>query len=87
MENNDKDPKYKVCDYVKISKYKNFFTKDIVRIGVTNVFRLKKLKILFLGHMLLVMLMAKKLLRHFTKKNCKRQIKKSLELKSNQKKR
>ena len=87
MENNDKDPKYKVCDYVKISKYKIFFTKDIVRIGVTNVFRLKKLKILFLGHMLLVMLMAKKLLRHFTKKNCKRQIKKSLELKSNQKKR
>ena len=35
------------------------------------------------GHMLLVMLVIteKKLSEHFTKKNCKKQIKKSLELK------
>ena len=26
-ENNDKDPKFKVCGYVKISKYKNIFAK------------------------------------------------------------
>ena len=25
---NDKDPKFKVDDYVRISKYKNFFSKE-----------------------------------------------------------
>ena len=25
MENNDKDPKFKIDDYVRISKYKNIF--------------------------------------------------------------
>ena len=27
IENNDKDPKFKVGDYVRISKYKNIFGK------------------------------------------------------------
>ena len=27
IENNDKDPKFKVCDHVRISKYKNIFAK------------------------------------------------------------
>ena len=39
------------------------------------------------GHMLLVILTEKKSLERFTKRNCKKQIKKSLELKSNKKKR
>ena len=26
----DKDPKFKIGDFVKISKYKNIFTKDYV---------------------------------------------------------
>ena len=68
-EVNDTDPKFKVGDIVKISKYKDIFTK------------LKELKTLRRGHMLLVILKAKKLLEHFTKKNCKKQIKISLELK------
>ena len=42
---------------------------------------LKKLKILFRGHMLSVILKTKKLLERFMKKNCKKQIKKSLEVK------
>ena len=41
----------------------------------------KKLKTLFRGHMSLAILKEKKLLEHFTKKNCKKHIKKSLELK------
>ena len=41
----------------------------------------KKLKILYHGHMLLVILTVKKLLERFMKKNCKKQIKKSLKLK------
>ena len=73
---NDKDhPKFKVGDHVRISKYKNIFAKDILQIG------LKKLKTRFRGHMLLVILMVKKLLEHYMKKNCKKQIKKYLEQK------
>ena len=41
---------------------------------------IKKLKILFRGYMLLAICMLKKFLKLFTK-NCKKQIKKSLELK------
>ena len=43
---------------------------------------IKKIKILFRGRVLLVILMVKKFLEHFTKKNCKKQIKNSLELKT-----
>ena len=35
----------------------------------------------FLGHMLLMILMVKKLLEHFMKKNCRKQIKRNLGLK------
>ena len=42
---------------------------------------LKKLKILCLVRMLLMILMENKLLEHSTKKNCEKQIKKSLALK------
>ena len=31
---NDKDPKFKVGDYVRISKYKNIFLKDIHQISL-----------------------------------------------------
>ena len=31
---NDKDPKFKVVDHVRISKYKTFLLKDIIRIGL-----------------------------------------------------
>ena len=80
-EINDKDPKLKIGDTVRISKYKNIFAKGYVTNCSEEVFVVKKLKILYRGHMLLVILKAKKLLERFTKKNCKKQIKKSLELK------
>ena len=38
---------------------------------------LQKLKTLFHGHMILVVLKMKKLLKGFAKKNCKKQIKKT----------
>ena len=47
-------------------------------IGLKKFLWFKKLKALCLGHMLLVILKAKKLLERFTKKNCKKQIKKNL---------
>ena len=34
QEVNDKDPKFKVGDHVRISKYKNTFTKAIIKICV-----------------------------------------------------
>ena len=64
IENNVKDPKFKVGDHVRISKYKYIFAKDY-----ENVFVIKMLKILFHGHMLLVILMVKNLLERFRKKN------------------
>ena len=62
---NDKDPKFKVGDHM-------------LQIGLKKFFWLKKLKILFHGHMLLMISMVKKLLEHFMKKNYKKQINKDL---------
>ena len=78
-EVNDKDPKFKIGDYARTSKYKNIVLNDILQIGLKKSLRLKRLKILFHGHMLLEILLMKKLLEHFMKKNCKKQIKKNLE--------
>ena len=50
-------------------------------IGLKKFLLLQKLKMLFCGHMLLVILMVKNLLKRFTKKNCKKEIEKCLQLK------
>ena len=60
---------------------KTFFQKAMFEAGLKNFLPLQKLKALFHGHMLLVILMVKKLLERFRKMNCKNQFKKSLELK------
>ena len=52
-ETNDKDPKLKVGDLVRVSKYKNIFAKGYTPNWSVEVFVIK-LKILFLGLMLLV---------------------------------
>ena len=52
-EINNKDPKFKVGDHVRISKYKKIFR--ICLIGVKKYLLLKKLKILFRGLMLLML--------------------------------
>ena len=51
-ETNDKDPKFKVGDRVRISKYKTFLLKATLQIGLKKYLLLKKLKILFRGIML-----------------------------------
>ena len=43
-EINDKDPKYKIADHLKISKYKNIFAKGYVRNWSEEVFMIKKIK-------------------------------------------
>ena len=52
-EINDKDPKFKASDRIRISKYKNIFAKGYTPNWSEEVL-LKKLKILFLGLMLLM---------------------------------
>ena len=44
IENNDKDPKFKVCDHVRISNYKNIFAKRYVPNWSEEVFVIKKVK-------------------------------------------
>ena len=61
-EVSDKDPKLKVGDHVRISKYKNIFAKGYMPNWS------EELKIQFRRHMLLTILMVKKLLEYFIKK-------------------
>ena len=68
-EVNENNPKFKVGDHVRI---KTFLLKAILQIGLKKCLLLKKLKIQFHGHMSLMILIVKKLLEHFMKKNCKR---------------
>ena len=42
MENNEKGPKFKVDDYVRMSKYKNIFAKGYVLYWPAEVFVIKK---------------------------------------------
>ena len=58
-----------------------FLQKVTLQIGMNKFLWLKKLKILCCRHLLSLILMAKRLLEHFRKRNCKKQIKKNLELK------
>ena len=70
--------KFEVGDHVRISKYKIFLPIDTHENGEKNFLELKKLKIQFLGHMLLMISKVKELLEHFMKKNYKRLINKNL---------
>ena len=74
-EVNNKDPKFKVRDHVRKSKYRNIFAKGYMPNWSEEVFVVNKIKNTVYGHMLLMILMVKKLQEHFMKKNCKRLIK------------
>ena len=71
-EINDKDPKFRICDIVRISKYKNIFAKVYTPNCLKKYLWLKKLKTLCRGHMLLMILTEEKSLKLFKKKNCKK---------------
>ena len=73
---NNKDPQFKISDTVRISKYNNIFAKGSLEFGQKMFFGLKKFKILWSWRMLWMILMTKNLREHFTKENCKKQIKK-----------
>ena len=71
-EINNKDPKFKIDDNATTSTYKTNFAKGYVPNWSEEVFKIKKLKTLCHGHILIVVLTEKKLLEHFTKKNYKK---------------
>ena len=71
-EINDKDPKFKISDFVRISKYKNIFANVFTLNCSEEVFVIKKVKKLCQGHMLLIIFMEKNFFERFTKKNCKK---------------
>ena len=81
-EINDKNPKFINGDLLKYQNVKTFLQKAALQKGLKKFLWLKKLKILCRKHILLVILKEKKLLKRFTKKNYKRQTKKSLQLKT-----
>ena len=78
-EVSDNDPKFKVGDHVRISKYKKKFAKGYTPNWSEEIFMIKEIKNAVHGIMLLMILIVRKLLEYSMKKNCKRHIKKNLE--------
>ena len=75
-ESNDEDRKFKIGDIVRISKYKNTFVKGYTPNWSEEVFVIKKVKNTLPWTDVINDLNGEK---HFTKKSCKKQIKKNLE--------
>ena len=78
-EINKKDPKFKVVDHVRISKYKNIFANGYTPNWSEEVFVIKKVKNTV--PWTINDLNDEELPEYFIKKNCKKQAKKNLELK------
>ena len=78
-EINDKDCKFKVGDHVRISRYKNIFAKGYMPNWSEEAFIVSKIKNTVPWTYVLTIIMAKILLEHFMKKNCKRLNNKNLE--------
>ena len=76
---NDRDPKFKVGDHVRISKYKNILANGTLQIGLKKFLWLKKLKILCHGKYVINDLNGEETLGLFYEKKCKKQIKHRLE--------
>ena len=71
----------KLVILIEYQNIKIFSQRTMFQTDLKKFLLIEKLKIQFHGHMLFVILKAKKLLERFTKKNYKKQIKKCLELK------
>ena len=75
---NKQDPKFKVSDHVRISKYKNIFAKGYAS-NWSEVFVVSKIKNTVPWTYVVSDFNGEKLHEVFMKKNCKKQIKKNLE--------
>ena len=72
----------KLVILLEYQNIKTFLQEVTFQIGLKKFLLLQKLKILFRGHMLSLVLKVNKLFERFTKTNCKKQIIKSLEIKN-----
>ena len=75
VEHIDEDPKLKVDDHVRISKYKNIFANCYTPNWPEEIFAIKKFKNILAWTWDLVITMMRKVLEDFVKKSCKRQAK------------
>ena len=75
----DKILNLKLVTVLEFQNMKTFLLQDTLQTSQKKFLLLVNLKIQFLGLMLLMISMVKKLLEHFMKKNCKKQIRKNLE--------
>ena len=80
-EVNDKGPKCKVGDHVRISKYKNIFAKCYTPNCSVEVFVIKKVKNTVPWTYVINDLNGEEIAGTFSEKNCKKQTKKNLEWK------
>ena len=78
-EVNDKDPKFKVGDRVRICKYKNIFAKGCTLNWFEEVFLIKKVKNTAPSTYVFNDLNGEEIMVNFMEKNCRRLIKKNLE--------
>ena len=69
---NDKDPKFKVGDDVRISKYKIIFAKGYTPNWPEEIFMIKEIKNTLPWTYVINDLNGEELLEHFMEKNCKR---------------
>ena len=81
IKNNEKDPKFKVSDHVRISKYKNISAKDYIPTWSEEVFVIRKVKNKVLWLYVISDIYVEKIVGKFDEKNYKRQIKKNLKKK------
>ena len=79
-KSNEQDPKFKEGDHVRISKYKNIFTKGYTPNWSEEIFIVKKIKNTVPWTYVISDLNGEKIVGSFYE-NCKRLIKKNLELK------
>ena len=80
-EINDKNSKFKIDDIVRIQNYNNIFGTGYISNWSEEVSVIKKVKKTVPWAYLINYLNVEKIVRTFYKNNCKKQIKKSLELK------
>ena len=80
-EVNNKDHKFKIGDNVRISKYKNIFTKFYVTNWFEEVFVIKKVKNIVPWTYVISDLTVEEIVGTFKAKELQKKIKKSLELK------
>ena len=76
-DSNKKNPKFKVGDHVKISKYKNIFAKEYAPNWWEEVFIISKIKNTVPWTYVVSELSGEEITEVFTKKNCKKLVKKN----------